>query len=74
MTNREPVMRLDEDAVVPATTVLRRHGSVLQIQPMRSRVTRFEYLLDEKPVVLPVQPQKTKATQRNSLCGLRLSQ
>ena len=44
-TNREPVMRLDEDAVVPATVVLRRRGFVRQIQPVGSRVTKYEHLL-----------------------------
>ncbi|HEU0301991.1 MAG TPA: YceH family protein, partial [Longimicrobium sp.] len=47
-TNREPVMRLDEDAVIPATVTLRRRGLVRQIQPVGSRVTRFEHLLDEE--------------------------
>ena len=47
-TNREPVMRLDEDAVVPATVALRRAGLVRQIQPVGSRVTKFEHLLAEE--------------------------
>jgi uncharacterized protein len=45
-TNRDPVMRLDEDAAVPATVSLRRRGLVRQIQPVGSRVTKFEHLLD----------------------------
>lgn len=47
-TNRDPVMRLDEDAVVPATIALRRGGFVRQIQPVGSRVTKFEHLLAEE--------------------------
>jgi len=46
-TNREPVMRLDEDALVPATVALRRRGLLRQIQPAGSRVTKFEHRLDE---------------------------
>jgi hypothetical protein len=47
-TNREPVMRLDEDAVVPAAVALRRRGLVRQIQPAGSRVTKYEQLLGEE--------------------------
>ncbi|HEX2081040.1 MAG TPA: YceH family protein [Longimicrobium sp.] len=47
-TNREPVMRLDEDAAIPATVSLRRRGLVRQIQPVGSRVTRFEHLLADE--------------------------
>lgn len=47
-TSREPIMRLDEDAVVPATVALRRRGLLRQIQPAGSRVTRFEQLLGEE--------------------------
>jgi uncharacterized protein YceH (UPF0502 family) len=46
-TSREPVMRLDEDAVVHAAVALRRRGLVRQIQPAGSRVTKFEQLLGE---------------------------
>jgi uncharacterized protein YceH (UPF0502 family) len=46
-TNREPVMRLDEDTLVPATVALRRRGLLRQIQPAGSRVTKFEHRLDE---------------------------
>lgn len=46
-TNREPVMRLDEDTLVPATVALRRRGLLRQIQPAGSRVTKFEHLLHE---------------------------
>jgi uncharacterized protein YceH (UPF0502 family) len=44
-TNREPVMRLDEDAVMPAIVALRRGVLLRQIQPVGSRVTKFEHLL-----------------------------
>jgi uncharacterized protein YceH (UPF0502 family) len=47
-TNREPVMRLGEDAVVHAAVALRRRGLLRQIQPVGSRVTKFEQLLGEK--------------------------
>ena len=47
-TSREPVMRLDEDALVPATVALRRRGLLRQIQPAGSRVTKFEHLLGEE--------------------------
>ncbi|HEY0021751.1 MAG TPA: YceH family protein [Longimicrobium sp.] len=47
-TNREPVMRLDEDALVPATVALRRRGLLRQIQRAGSRVTKFEHRLDEE--------------------------
>lgn len=46
-TNREPVMRLDEDALVPATVALRRRGLLRQVQRAGSRVTKFEHRLDE---------------------------
>jgi uncharacterized protein len=47
-TSREPVMRLDEDAVVHATVALRRRGLLRQIQPVGSRVTKFEHLLGDE--------------------------
>lgn len=47
-TSREPVMRLDEDAVVHAAVALRRRGLVRQIQPVGSRVTKFEHLLGDE--------------------------
>lgn len=47
-TSREPVMRLEEDAVIPATVALRRRGLLRQIQPAGSRVTKFEQLLGEE--------------------------
>jgi uncharacterized protein YceH (UPF0502 family) len=47
-TNREPVMRLDEDVVVPAAVALRRRGLLRQIQPAGSRVTKYEQLLGDE--------------------------
>ena len=47
-TNREPVMRLGEEAVMPAIVALRRGGLLRQIQPVGSRVTKFEHLLAEE--------------------------
>jgi uncharacterized protein YceH (UPF0502 family) len=47
-TSREPVMRLEEDAVIHAAIALRRRGLVRQIQPAGSRVTKFEQLLGEE--------------------------
>jgi uncharacterized protein YceH (UPF0502 family) len=46
-TSRDPVMRLDEDALVPATVSLRRAGLLRQIQRAGSRVTKFEHRMDE---------------------------
>ena len=43
-SNREPVMRLEEDAVTAATVSLRRRGLLLAIQPSGSRVTKFRHL------------------------------
>lgn len=45
-TSREPVMRLDEDTATHAIISLRRGGLLRQIQPVGSRVTKFEHLLD----------------------------
>jgi uncharacterized protein len=47
-TNRDPVMRLDEDTAMHAIIALRRGGLLRQIQPVGSRVTKFEHLLAEK--------------------------
>jgi uncharacterized protein YceH (UPF0502 family) len=47
-TSREPVMRLGEDAVVHAAVALRRRGLLRQIQPVGSRVTKFEHRLGEQ--------------------------
>jgi uncharacterized protein len=47
-TNREPVMRLDEDAVVAAAVALRRRYLLRQIQPVGSRVTKFEHMLAQE--------------------------
>lgn len=50
-TNREPVVRLDEGAVIPAAVALRRRGLLRQIQPAGSRVTKFEHLLGDELVL-----------------------
>ena len=47
-TSRDPIMRLAEDAVIPATIALRRRGLLRQIQPAGSRVTKYEHLLREE--------------------------
>jgi uncharacterized protein len=47
-TNREPVMRLGDEAVTPAIIALRRRGLLRQIQPVGSRVTKFQHLLAEE--------------------------
>jgi uncharacterized protein YceH (UPF0502 family) len=44
-SNRDPVMRLDEDGVMQAVVPLRRRGLVRAIQPSGSRVTKFQHLL-----------------------------
>jgi uncharacterized protein YceH (UPF0502 family) len=44
-SNREPVMRLDEDAVTQAVVALRRRGLLRSMQPAGSRVTKFNHLL-----------------------------
>lgn len=47
-TNREPVMRLAEDAVVEGAVALRRRYLLRQIQPAGSRVTKYEHLLAQE--------------------------
>ncbi len=47
-TNRDPVMRLGEGEVTPAVVALRRRGLLRQIQPVGSRVTKFEHLLADE--------------------------
>jgi len=46
-TNRDPVMRLDENTATHHIIALRRGGLLRQIQPVGSRVARFAHLLDE---------------------------
>jgi uncharacterized protein YceH (UPF0502 family) len=46
-SNREPVMRLEEDAVMQAVVALRRRSLVRAIQPAGSRVTKYHHLLAE---------------------------
>ncbi|HEX6748294.1 MAG TPA: YceH family protein [Longimicrobium sp.] len=47
-TNRDPVMRLDEDTAWHAIIALRRGGLLHQIQPVGSRVTKFQHLMAEE--------------------------
>jgi uncharacterized protein YceH (UPF0502 family) len=47
-TNRDPVMRLDEDTATHWIISLRRGGLLHQIQPVGSRVTKFEHRLVEE--------------------------
>ncbi|HEX8241960.1 MAG TPA: YceH family protein [Longimicrobium sp.] len=47
-TNRDPVMRLDEDTATHYIIALRRGGLLRQIQPVGSRVTKFEHLMAEE--------------------------
>ena len=47
-TNRDPVMRLDEDRATHAIIALRRGGLLHQIQPVGSRVTKFQHLMAEE--------------------------
>lgn len=44
-SNREPVMRLDEDTVLASVTSVRRRGLARAIQPAGSRVTKYEHIL-----------------------------
>lgn len=46
-SNREPVMRLEEDAVNGAVVALRRRSLVRAIQPSGSRVTKYLHLFEE---------------------------
>jgi uncharacterized protein YceH (UPF0502 family) len=46
-TNREPVMRLDENTATHHIIALRRAGLLRQIQPVGSRVAKFAHLLDD---------------------------
>lgn len=45
VSNRDPVMSLDEGDVSEAITGLRRRGLVRSIQPVGSRVPKYEHLL-----------------------------
>lgn len=47
ISNREPVMQLDESAVTEATVALRRRGLLRAIQPSGSRVTKYQHLLGD---------------------------
>lgn len=43
-SNRDPIMRLDDDAVTAALVSLRRRGLLLAIQPSGARVTKYKHL------------------------------
>lgn len=47
LTNREPVMQLDEDTVTSAIVALRRRSLLRAIQQVGSRVTKYQHLLGE---------------------------
>jgi uncharacterized protein YceH (UPF0502 family) len=46
-SNRDPVMSLEESAVSQAIDTLRRRGLVRSIQPIGSRVSKYQHLLTE---------------------------
>ena len=48
LSNREPVMQLDENAVKHAVNNLRQQSLVRAIQPSDSRVMKFQHLATEK--------------------------
>ena len=47
ISNREPVMQLDEGTLTEAVVALRRRGLLRAIQPAGSRVTKYQHLLGE---------------------------
>src|SRR4051812_10537296 len=47
ISNREPLMQLEEDAVSQAIVALRRRSLVRAIQPSGSRVTKYSHLLTD---------------------------
>ena len=47
LSNREPVMQLDEEAVNTAVVTLRRRSLLRAIQPVGSRVTKYQHALNE---------------------------
>jgi len=48
ISNREPVMQLDEGTLTEAVVALRRRGLLRAIQPAGSRVTKYQHLLGER--------------------------
>src|SRR6476661_5048290 len=48
LSNREPVMQLDENAVKYAVNSLRQQSLVRAIQPSDSRVMKFQHLATDK--------------------------
>jgi uncharacterized protein YceH (UPF0502 family) len=53
LSNREPVMHLDENAVKYAVNSLRQQSLVRAIQPSDSRVMKFQHLASEKWSIEP---------------------
>lgn len=47
LTNREPVMQLEEEMLTEAIVSLRRRSLLRAIQPAGSRVTKYQHLLNE---------------------------
>ena len=47
-SNRDPVMRLDDDAILQAVVSLRRRGWVRAMQPAGSRITKYSHLLADQ--------------------------
>lgn len=54
-TNREPVMQLGEEVMMEGVVSLRRRGLVRAIQPIGSRVTRYQHLLEDSLELTPPQ-------------------
>lgn len=48
ISNREPVMHLEEGPLTEAVVALRRRGLLRAIQPAGSRVTKYQHLLGER--------------------------
>jgi uncharacterized protein len=48
LSNREPVMHLDENTVKHAVNSLRQHSLIRAIQPSDSRVMKFQHLATDK--------------------------
>jgi uncharacterized protein len=46
-SNREPVMRLSDEAIAESVIALRRRSLLRAIQPAGSRITKYQHLLDD---------------------------
>lgn len=51
LSNRDPVMQLDEATVMQAIVTLRRRSLLRAIQPAGARVTKYMHLLHEAPLL-----------------------